>query len=352
MLVAACDAFTQRDEPKPPPPFVHVVAANVGTQTPLPQDGVIQIAFDRYLSPLSVNRQGVGLRDLFGGAPASPIIQYDPVTRVVTLSNPNPGQPWLDVGKSYEVVFPIATEEAGSFGVRAIDNATMDPATQPLGFVIAPPTGNPPSAPTIDFCRDVFPLFAATNTVTPNVGGRCTNVACHGIGNADNPYTAATGLVLSIAEGIRHTAIGVAASEATTGAPSTPLAPQFVFPAGMPIIDPGNPGDSFLIYKLLLPDEDGSVPDAGGASIPYTSCGPITPPFDYGPGASFASADEATRLAAHVPGRRMPWGDFDAGTIDTHATPLTLDEIERIRLWIAQGASVVDCPSTCPSKTP
>jgi hypothetical protein len=326
---------------------VHVVSANVGPQTPLPQDGVIQITFDRYLSPLSVNRQGVALRDLFGGAPDSPIVQYDPVTRVVTMSNPNPGQPWLEVGKTYEVFFPIATSEAGSFGLRAIDNATMDPATQPLGFSIAPPTGNPPALPKIDFCTDVFPLFTAkyADPSFANFGGRCTNRSCHATQTGDATYSAATGLVLSSPEGIRHTALGVAAAETTTGGTSTSLSPQFVFPAGMPIIDPGNPGDSYLIYKLLLPDEDGSVPDAGGASISYTPCsGSITPPFDYGPGASFASPDEAARLSAHVQGRRMPWGNFLAGgDIDLQATPLTLDEIERIRLWIAQGAQVDDC---------
>ena len=354
LFVAACDALSQKDEPQPPPPFVHVVAANVSPQTPLPQDGVVQIAFDRYLSPLSVNRQSVGLRDLFGGAPNSPIVQYDPVTRVVTMSNPNPGQPWLEVGHSYEIVFPIATSDPASFGIRAIDNAPMDPATGPLGFAIAPPTGNPPASPKIDFCNDVFPLFAARyqDPNLGNVGGRCTNIACHGTGSGSATYAAATGLVLNSAEGIRHTALGVQAAETTTGALSTPLAPQLVFPAGMPIIDPGNPGDSYLLYKLLLPDEDGSLPDAGGASTSYTpSCGSVTAPFDYGPGASFASPDEAARLAAHVPGRRMPWGDFDAGAIDTHATPLTLDEIERIRLWITQGAQVDDC-SACQATIP
>ncbi len=325
---------------------MHVVTANVGPQTPLPQDGVVQITFDRYLSPLSVTRQSVALRDLFGGAPDSPIVQYDPVTRVVTMSNPNPGQPWLEVGKTYEIFFPIATSEAGSFGLRAIDNATMDPATQPLGFSIAPPTGNPPASPKIDFCTDVLPLFDATYTDSSfaNFGGRCTNRSCHGTQTGDATYSAATGLVLSTPEGIRHTALGVAASETTTGGTSTSLSPQFVFPAGMPIIDPGNPGDSYLIYKLLLPDENG-VPDAGGTSRPYAACGKsITPPFDYGP-SNFASPDEGARLAAHVPGRRMPWGDFDSEghVLPGGGTPLTLDEIERIRLWIAQGARVDDC---------
>ncbi len=338
LLVASCDALTQKDEPQPPPPFAHVVAANVGTQAPLPQDGVIELGFDRFLNPLTVNRQSLGLRDAFGGAPDSPIVQYDPVARVATLSNPNPGQPWLEVGKSYQVVFPIANAEAGSFGLRTIDGASLDPSTGPLGFQIAPPTGNPPSSPKIDFCADVFPIFAATRA-DPTLRGACSASACHG-GSASSP-TSAMGLVLESEDGVRR-AIGAPARETANGGLTTPLAPQPAFPVGMPLIDPGNPGDSYLIYKLLLADDD-TVPDASGASVPYTlGCGrAITAPFDYGPGASFASPDEAARLASRITGRRMPWG----------STPLTFDEIERISLWIAQGAGVDDC-SSCPATVP
>ena len=49
----------------------------------------------------------------------------------------------------------------------------------------------------------------------------------------------------------------------------------------------------------------------------------------------------------HVTGERMPWGDLDPSCqqYDTPGTQLALDDIERIRLWIAQGAEVDDC--TC-----
>lgn len=326
-----------------------MLAANVGGDTPLPQDGVIQITFDRYLNPLTANRQGVTLVDELGNIPGGPpIVEYDPVTRVVTISNPSPGAPWLQVGVIYKVEFPIATDEAGSFGLRAIDDATIDPATKPLTFQAAPPTGISPTPPTIDFCADVFPIFAATRASTNEVKGACTAVACHASGQS-----AAQGLVLETPDGIRATTIGVEAVEATTAALSTPLPPQAAFPTGMPLVDPGDPGDSYLLYKLLLPDSNG-VPSASGTSVPYTACRPITAPFYYGPGAGFASADEQARLAEHVVGRRMPWGDWNA---QAHAfgtgggTPLTLDEIERIRLWIQEGAEIDDC-STCPATMP
>ena len=322
---------------------MHVIASNVGEHTPLPQDGVIRVAFDRYLNPVSVNRQGVTLVDTFGNVPGTPpIVTYDPVVRVVTLSNPTPGAPWLSVGQVYKLEFPVSPEDASFFGLRAIDDATIDPAQPQIAFTVAPPTGSPPVDPKIDFCADIFPLFAATRS-SFGMRGLCSTGGCH----AD---PAAEGLVLASADGIRQ-AIGLQAHETTTSARSTPLPPQPAFPTGMPIIDPGNPGDSYLLYKLLLPDMNGA-PSAAGSTFPYTACRAVTAPFDYGLGASLAPPDEASRLAEHVIGRRMPWGDYDDATqsfTQNGGTPLGLDELERVRLWIQQGAAVDDC-SSCPAK--
>lgn len=315
--------------------------------TPLPNDGVIKISFDRYINPLTMNRQGIALRDLFDNAPDSPIIQYDPVTLTATISNPGPNPDWLVLGATYEISFPIATDEAGSFGLRAIDGATMDPATQKIAFTIASPNGATPPPPKIDFCSDIFPLFAAIRTDFPATQGLCSNSSCHAASSSN--IFAATGLVLNSPEGVRHTALGIEATEATTGALSVPITAQNSFPVGMPIIDPGDPGHSYLIYKLLLPDANG-VPDGTGAGFSYTMikgsvCNPQTAPFDYGPNPHLASADEATRLGQFVHGRRMPWGDpMLPNTFTSNGgTPLTLDELERISTWIAEGAPVDDC---------
>jgi hypothetical protein len=146
----------------------------------------------------------------------------------------------------------------------------------------------------------------------------------------------------------------VEATQATTGALSVPITPQNSFPVGMPIIDPGDPAHSYLIYKLLLPDVNGA-PDGTGAGFSYktsSGCNPRTAPFDYGPNPHLASSDEATRLAQFVHGRRMPWGDpVQPSTFTTNGgTPLTLDELERISVWIMQGAQVPDhCSPDCTS---
>ncbi len=42
-------------------PAIRILGVNVGPQQPLPVDGAIQIAVDRYLLPGTVNRQSVGL---------------------------------------------------------------------------------------------------------------------------------------------------------------------------------------------------------------------------------------------------------------------------------------------------
>lgn len=308
---------------------------------------MIEITFDRYLNPGTANRQGVELVDENGFVPGGPpIVQYDPVTRVITISNPTPGKAWLAVGQFYKLVFPVATDDGGPFGLRAIDGATIDPSTKTITFEVAAPTGNPPVLPAIDFCADVFPIFAAKRTSTFATKGACTNGACHAAG------TGATGVVLETPDEIQRTLIGIEAAETATAANTTPLPPQAAFPVGMPLVDPGDPGNSYLLYKLLLPDQNG-VPSARGASIAYTTstsagCKAVTAPFDYGPVAAFASADEGARLAAHVVGRRMPWGDWDDATQSFTlggGTPLTLDEIERVRLWIQEGAEIDDCAS-------
>jgi hypothetical protein len=339
--LAACDVLDQHDEPRPPPPYIHVVAANVGVNKAMPANGVIQIAFDRFLSPATVNRQGVGLRDKFGNAPNSPIVDYDPITRTMTLSNPNPGQDFLVVGQSYELVFPIATADGGPFGLRAIDGATMDPVAPILGttattidFPVGPDSANLPTIPPIDFCSDIMALFNAPSQGSPVVGA-CASSGCHG---SKDKLDTAMGLALKTEEGIRHTAIGVEAIETTTAAQSTALPSQATFPVGMPIITPGDPGSSYLLYKLLASSDFIATKTPRSQ---YTSCNTITGPFDYGPSPNLPTADEAARLSDLIQGRRMPWND----------QPLTIDEMERIRAWILQGARVDDC-SLCYASMP
>lgn len=288
----------------------------MGPSKPLPIDGVIELSFDRFLNPSTVNRQSVGLRDEFDQAPVSPVVTYDPVRRVVTLSNPSTdGKPWLLAGQSYKLILPIPAKE-GDFGLRAIDDAGLEgKGAVVLGFFASAPTGRAPD-PTVVFCKDVLPVLSK------NCGD------CHTL--ASGREGAAAGLVLDTEKGITF-AKGRVANATNTGPRSGTGRPAGnFFPVDMPLIDPGNPGNSFLLYKMLLPppSEVERVFDGGA------DCGVALDVTPTSVGSALADG-ERRRLGDYVLGLSMP----------ALSQPLTEAQLERLRLWIAQGAKVEDC--TC-----
>ncbi len=110
---AACDTG-KRDNQKTLGPAVLVVSVNVGDKAPLPADGAIQIAFDRYLLPATISRQSVILLDSAKNPVATdlaPIVLYDPIARTVTLAPPK--QPWLTEGPA---LLGPAADPRGRFG--------------------------------------------------------------------------------------------------------------------------------------------------------------------------------------------------------------------------------------------
>ena len=320
--MSACDQGPQRgvDTVRPP---IHIVDANVGPSKPLPIDGVIELSFDRFLNPSTVNRQGVGLRDEFDQAPVSPVVTYDPVRRVVTLSNPSTdGKPWLLPGQPYKLVLPIPTKE-GDFGLRAIDDAGLEgKGAIVIGFFTSAPAGRVPD-PTATFCTDVFPIFQGT----------CA--ACH---SSATDHLPPAGLDLHTESGVAFAKNRVA-NAANTGPRSGAGRPASdFFPVDMPIIDPGNPGNSFLLYKLLLapPSRDGALEIC---PLPPTAVTFLQPPGDV---ALVLANGERERLGDYVLGMPMP-----ASTPDHQSTPLGPGQLDRLRRWIAQGAKVETC-GACP----
>lgn len=313
---------------------------NVGPDKPLPADGVIQISFDRYLLPSTVLRQSVVLTDA-SNQPVTeadaPIVTYDPVARTVTLSSPKePGVPWLLEGQPYKLFFLIPPDDdADDRGLRAIDRATLDPA-QPreIAFYVGPPNGLGRGEPNVSFCTDVLPIFAY----------KCSDASCHG-GRGGTP---AAGLVLDGATGVVRTAVGrVAQAANTSGRAGAPEPAGKVFGVNMPVIEPGSPGESWLLYKLELAPPP--VVDAGTAETIVCSGAPNAPAPpppapDFMPLApARLDADEIERaiLNDYVLGREMP---FPVPQVKSPAQqPLTFQEREKIRLWIAQGAVVNEC---------
>jgi hypothetical protein len=378
--VTGCDLNT----PAPPAPSgssVHF-SANVSSSQTLPANGVIELAFNRLLLPSCITRQTFILQ----GDTLTPTIAYDPVARVVTVTPTDP----LTPGQTYSIAIASPQNAGDPNGLRAIDGATLDPGSPALieFEVTAAVTPAPPPPPTIVFCNDVFPTFSA-----------CGGSGCHGTALG----LPAAGLLLTTPDGITQTAVGRVAHGANTGPRAAAQPPGLLFGEDMPIIDPGtggtgNPGDSWLLYKMLMavpgPDTtscDGgaadasSAADAGDSTVPTDATAPATSDAtaeataeaaaaaddsgtsgegggaedageDATPGAATTmlptnvcglyalswqplSSSERATLANLVPGREMP---FPSSPSPDAAVGIgsPISDLERISLWIAQGATI------------
>jgi hypothetical protein len=270
---------------------------------------------------------------------AQPTVEYDPVARVVTLntSSATGSTPWLTPGQVYTVTIPVPNPGEMNSGPRAIDGATLT-APYKLEFIAGPP--DPAAGPSdgdVHFCEDVLPIFQL----------RCSGSSCHAAPVLTK--LPAEGLILETPDGVTNTALGRASQEANTGARAGAGLPAGkAFGVDMPILDPHNPGNSWLMYKLLLsrqrPVDQGA--DAGvaicgkdgGAPTPgLTSAIPFAVPL---------SDDERARLGDHMLGRSMPYPEAlgeDEPTPDPAGLPCTFEEMERIRAWIAKGAQTTAC---------
>jgi hypothetical protein len=307
---------------------------------------VIQLAFDRYLLPSTIRRQSYAVVDNFN----KPIdilelrTVYDPVARTVTIGGPaGPGTAWLTPDQSYKLVLLTPQDpNSENGGFRAIDRAILaDGQRREFVFRAGPPAGAPTNEAPSDFCADVAPIFFA----------KCDGQMCHG-----TYTTAAEGLVLTTAAGIEATAFDKVAHGANTGpqsasTSSVPLA----FGVNMKLIERGDPGSSWLMYKLELaanstltvprPKID-CFPPSGAPRIP-----PAAAPFTaLAPATRTMPGDlERSILNELILGREMPYPAPPAAYTDPDPAkvypviPLTFEERERIRIWIANGAQTRDC---------
>jgi hypothetical protein len=307
---------------------------------PLSTNGRIELAFDRYLVPYTVTRQTFPLHDLLM-RPQTPVVAYDPVARVVTIQ---PAPAALEADQTYVI-------NIDPKGLRSIDGATIDPRDAIIEFpVIAIDGGTdagpaPPALPMVDFCLDIQPLFAS----------KCTRSSCHG------PINPAAGLRLDSPTALFATAVGRVAHGANVGSRASPRPPQQLFGVDMPIVDPGsggggNPGNSWLLYKMLL-----AVPSPSAMASAGCDGGPVTPTdlsslhLVEQPAFTDPAHDSARAvLSDKVLGREMPFpndpGDSSIAASSSSA-PLTIDELERVSRWIAQplpeGGALVPAACAC-----
>lgn len=284
----------------------------------MPADGTIELVFDRLLNPASVTRQTISLRDAFGRGVDSPIVTYDPALRLVRISNPNPqGGAWLLPDQPYEIVLGVPSDAGETFVLRAIDGAQLDmsiTSRRQLAFLTKAATLQSRRT-TLEFCRDVYPTFV-----------KYCAAGCHASGQAHGP---AAGLVLDTSEGVWRTAIGQVAKQANTGARAgIPGPPPAVFGVDVALVDPGSPGTSWLLYKMMMQPEHRPLGWTCAGQRPPAQLVTDVKAEDLPP-------KERARLSDLMTGQSMP----PPGSLITPS----LDEIERVSEWIAQGARMEAC---------
>jgi len=398
----------------PPPQVVWTYPANEATSVPLTL--TLRVQFDRFLMPSTTIRQAMCLQAATVGGESTATDrcvsagfapQYDPVDRVAT---------WvirgeLDPRTRYNVRLFAPTNPQDQNGVRAFDGAALEKE-----FTFAFTTGekHPGLEPARSFgfcdvqrlcplpdgaCDSPMPV-AVTRSPYEFLANSCTSGGgCHGAGAAAPGVPSGSVLRLDddgagggVVAAVHHlVANGVVASETATGA--DPVAPSrnVLAPFGhnMPYIDATNPGNSFLLYKVILamaprcpldPNEESatqaavacdpagpyapfwypqdfydckSVLEAGLARDPLGNCpsdagfpplptktgakgdlvspllGPWVPADEWQPPAR----GEYDRLRLRIRGSGMPQGG-----VVSRAEALALSA------WIADGARVETCP--------
>lgn len=315
------------------------VAANGSTKV-LPTTA-IKIRFDRYLLPVSAIRQAICVQPLLNqvhalsDCPGQVFLEpsYDPIRREVVYRQSADSGATLIAGDAYALTTLVAINE-GDTGFRAFDGSPVElPFQIQFGVLDADPSIPFDLAPTVNaFCTSPKPTCASDCTASCNVrcagdagcAGPCASncqstcprsvsaalgacARCHG-----GASTAAEGLDLSSAAALLATALGKVAHEAQTGENATmPNVNSPRFGRAMPVLDPGSPGNSFLVYKLAT-----SVDNA----------------FEYPP-----EPAEIARLRSQLAvGMPMP-------PSNAPAERLRALEPEWIGAWLQQGAQMPSC---------
>lgn len=351
--LAGCDAGTPESQPIDAPAAkllaVYVTTGILdGTPVQEPVDGAkpvttttsIRLAFDRFLLPGSAIRQSVCLRSAPGSIQTPAECQggieflepaYDPARREVVYRQLPGGA--LAADTEYKLSVFSASDPASPIGFRAFDGANLEQAVYEVTFrtnAVDPAGTVEEQAPSTDFwcrydvcvagCADPGASATCETDCLFELGVKdtfltCNGPACHGDGTSTR---VAMGLDLTPG-GVSLTALQRVAHQTMQGENAdqgdvTPVTDQPVrFGRAMPLISPGNPGNSYLLYKLI----------AGTARPAFSDPTSALPPV---------SPEEIGRLRASVVvGMPMP-----------PDTVITAAEIGTISAWIAQGA-----PTSC-----
>jgi len=341
-LTSACDIEPRVDAAGPP---LHLVAtypadgqgtnaapgSDVTCDTPTPEcavptDVAIELRFDRFLIPGAGLNAGLSLYT--GNPPANGVAlnaQYDLIERVVVFRPTRLLQP-----NTLYTVQVIPSERPGQ-GFWALDRSALaEQESLPWRFSFSTgsgPRGEPalPTGPE-DTCE----------TMAQGPLGPCAT--CHrsdpGLQTAATSAYPPMGLDLSSPRGFLYTAIRQVAHQTETGNRATEegLQSPARFGVQMNIVDPGSPGTSYLLYKLLQKPENFRLP--GEAPGCVTGYHPPVSDLDCQPP---PEAERARLREWFVSGDPMPKDGRAASGAPIPAS-ITRADLVRISAWIAAGA--------------
>lgn len=211
----------------------------------VPIDAVFEIRFDRYLLPSTAVRQSFLV---YSGERSNAIPgidlpaltpRYDVVERVVSFELPAGVTLQPNTHYTTELVVPVHEDD---FGFRAFDLRPLDEQTTVRTSFL---TSNQRKMPTPK------PADGSCSSVVSTLSNHCDSSGCH------NSKDRVMGIDFSDANGLVLTAIGRVSHQTETG-PRTGVPTQNPdrFGEAMPLIDPGRPDNSYLLYKLLLSPEN------------------------------------------------------------------------------------------------
>lgn len=215
----------------------------------VPTNATLSFRFDRFLNPATANRQALrvytGDPETASGIPFD--VVYDPVERVVQYRMPSGYAFEPNVLYQIELVAPV---EPGDFGIRAFDGAPLTEGRIALAGSFFTGLG-----PVELVAEEPATCAEVVSEVFMKSPGGCGSSQCH---SSTSEQGAPHGLWLDGRANFSVTAVNRVARQTELGDRSggVPLEQPTRFGVQMPLVAPGNPGNSYLLYKLLRSAEN------------------------------------------------------------------------------------------------
>lgn len=280
-----------------------------------PVNRPLSFTLDRWLLPTTATRQGiqVGLAGTDSYVHWDP--QYDIIRRTITFA---PEWNW-DLGylfdlRLYDPREPVET----AWGFRSYDGQLLDRRGVPehILFRVGSPEQRAPEQPHHTSCKQALFAFAAAGCSA----SRCHSAAAQCTGSDACRWVPRAGLALDSASGLQATLRRVARATDRAGLSGKSRLSGERFGWNMPIVEPGEPSFSFIVYRILLGRD--AYRDETGKFI-------VRPP----PAEELERARDWFGVVEEMPPPDVGWPQL----VSPIGTVTTLHD------WIRDGATTTDC---------